>query len=875
MRTVAQSTHGHYLLSNNLFYAPADKYLPTTELYNIVNETLGHEQRILQNGVWSSVTHSPYTQNQGWKIHVSANLQNYKEILGIVSEFCNKQKVNYKFNSDTNMFLFMNSKTTGRGSSGKFITIYPRDTEHFIELMEELYFLLENFEGPYILSDNRYKECKVLYYRYGEFVSIRELNYKNEYDSYIYNVKGEKVKEVRLPYFTLPEGVQDPFEDDNSLFDEDEDELLLNNRYQIIKALHLSASGGVYLALDTFNNDKVVLKEARPYTSLEIPNTDALVLQKNEYEKILYLNSLGLQNIPNLIDYFSEWEHFYLVIKYIEGSNLGPYVTSKNPLLEFKITSEKIQKYNRSLLKIWRNLIEGFLDFYEKGIVFEDLSPNNIIVQDDGTVIFIDLENVRANNEQGFNMKTIGYRNYYDNRPFEQLSYLMFTTILPLTAILENDHNKYMEFLYYLKHEKVISQTAFEFLELLYTNTNPDRDTIMACFNEIVDILNLEYLTHMSPQIEMSELRDELSKPMINFKYNVENFFPGDPVAYETNFYNIAYGITGILYSLKITNLVQEGEKLLEFLKKADLERMNGNLITGSSGIAGALYSINENSLGDIFLAHAKGHYLNDSALDLSYGLAGIGLNCLRAFKATNNNKHLDYAIECGNKIIVELDDFKQEYPSTNKNGEIYLGLGSGYTGMALFFSYLYRETEDMIYKDICDHLIELVLNKLEYRNGDLIGFSRGNLKLGELVYSPYVYDGLVGLAATLMRVDFNKYKNIIEEIFNSIKGNFTAQISYMRGLTGIGDFYIDLYKLTNSLEIKEEINRLNNYLKTFIVEEKYTPGEQLYRNSFDLFTGSAGVLIYLDRIEHLDKEELPESKCPFFIDNYYPIISL
>lgn len=63
--------------------------------------------------------------SQGWKIHVSSCLDNAEEILGAVWEYCIARNIAFKFICSLDMLFLRNSKYAHRGSSGKFITIFP------------------------------------------------------------------------------------------------------------------------------------------------------------------------------------------------------------------------------------------------------------------------------------------------------------------------------------------------------------------------------------------------------------------------------------------------------------------------------------------------------------------------------------------------------------------------------------------------------------------------------------------------------------------------------------------------------------------------------------------------------------------------------
>lgn len=70
--------------------------------------------------------------DQGWKVHASATLDNAAQMLELVSGYCGRQQITFKFRAGRTELLRINLKYADRGSSGKFITIYPAD-EHACE----------------------------------------------------------------------------------------------------------------------------------------------------------------------------------------------------------------------------------------------------------------------------------------------------------------------------------------------------------------------------------------------------------------------------------------------------------------------------------------------------------------------------------------------------------------------------------------------------------------------------------------------------------------------------------------------------------------------------------------------------------------------
>lgn len=200
---------------------------------------------------------------QGWKIHISCFFNNYQEILDIVTEYCFKHQISFKYVNNKKILLYLLSKNANRSESGKFITIYPECDQTFAKVVRELYQKLKYFEGPYILSDKRYLDAKVIYYRYGSNTEDNAMVFKEG-----------QLKDERLPYYREIPYVNDPLTENTV---EDNVETYLEKNYNDIKPIVFSNAGGIYEA--TYNKKQsVILKKARPFIGISEANTVYLML---------------------------------------------------------------------------------------------------------------------------------------------------------------------------------------------------------------------------------------------------------------------------------------------------------------------------------------------------------------------------------------------------------------------------------------------------------------------------------------------------------------------------------------------------------------------------------------------------------------------
>jgi len=277
-----------YIWNNSLFYKPIEEsYNPSDDFLAVIKDiTNNHREiKIYKEGIWWVINGHQISSDQGWKIHISAHPKNAKRILSKVSQYLIAEGIPFKFALDPYVLSLLNSKALPRGNTGKFITIYPRSTDQFRDIIKDLATLLSGEDGPYILSDMRFKDVKVLHFRYGAFHNKYLIDILGRRIPALTAPTGELVPDRREPYFSPPSWVEWPFEDWKALHDDSDDNLVLADRYRILEALNFSNSGGVYLAQDLKTGRKVVLKEARPYTCFDTTGDyDSVTLLKKEWD---------------------------------------------------------------------------------------------------------------------------------------------------------------------------------------------------------------------------------------------------------------------------------------------------------------------------------------------------------------------------------------------------------------------------------------------------------------------------------------------------------------------------------------------------------------------------------------------------------------
>lgn len=153
--------------------------------------------------------------------------------------------------------------------------------------------------------------------------------------------------------------------------------LLQDGRVKVIGQIALGGLSAIYLA-QTDDKRTCVLKESVvPFSSEDEARKIALDLFKREAQ---LLAKIDHPRIAKIYDFFVEDEHHYLLMEFLEGRNLRQFVQEHGP-----------QKENMAI--VWAKQIADILAYLhamEPPIIHRDLTPDNLIVEEDGSISLID-----------------------------------------------------------------------------------------------------------------------------------------------------------------------------------------------------------------------------------------------------------------------------------------------------------------------------------------------------------------------------------------------------------------------------------------------------------------------------------------------------
>lgn len=170
---------------------------------------------------------------------------------------------------------------------------------------------------------------------------------------------------------------------------------LLHGRYIVGKVLGQGGFGITYLAWDNLLDMKVAVKEYFPMGMVtrdvsrsaslfwSTSQSDGELRQKGYNHFLKEARKMAkIDNVPSIVrvrDFFLDNETAYIVMDYVEGITLKETLL-KNGVLSFE-----------DCVRLLHPIMEGLAKAHSHQIIHRDISPDNIMIQKDGSVILLDL----------------------------------------------------------------------------------------------------------------------------------------------------------------------------------------------------------------------------------------------------------------------------------------------------------------------------------------------------------------------------------------------------------------------------------------------------------------------------------------------------
>lgn len=786
---------------------------------------------------------------QGWKVHVSACLDNAERVLAAVADYCRDRRITFKFLRSLNVLLLANAKYANRGSSGKFITIYPADEAQLELVLTELGEMLAGNPGPYVLSDLRWGEGP-LYVRYGGFAERHCLAENGSLELAIEDPEGRLVPDRRVPSFRFPEWVRLP-----AFL---EPHLAARNSvtvdalpYRIERALHFSNGGGLYVGRHISTGAQVVLKEARPHAGLDMDGADAVARLRREREMLERL--AGLDVVPAVHGSFPLGEHHFLALEFIDATPLRTVIADRYPLVNLDADERVIAEYTSWALDIQAKLERAVEACHDRGVVIGDLHPFNVLLRPDGRVALVDFE-VAAGVEEG-RRQTLANPGFAAPRGCTgldidcyALACLRLFLFLPLTTLLAIDRAKAVDFAAVISESFPVPAVFLDEAVQVITGRpraepsrpplrlDPDRDG----WDRIRAALTGAILASATPD------RDD-------------RLFPGDIEQFQTGGLNIAHGAAGVLYALEVTGAgrypAHEEWLLRQAMHPASRTTRLG-FYNGLHGVAYVLehlgYRAEALKVLDICTTELGGRW-DRLSLDLHGGLAGVGLNLMHFAVITADPSVRTAAFTVAQAVADRLGT-RDAVGEVSGGSHPHAGLMHGSAGPALLFIRLYELLGQPGLLDLARTALQQDLRRCVVRDDGCLHVNEDWRTM------PYLATGSVGIGLVLDQYlahrDDEQFTEALGCIHRAARSPFYIGPGLFHGRAGM---ILHLSHRCGPVDhtTAAQIRALAWHAIDYRDHTAF-PGEELLRLSMDLATGTAGVLLAVGAALHPAPVHLP-----------------
>jgi tRNA A-37 threonylcarbamoyl transferase component Bud32 len=818
-------------------------------------------RRLLPNG-WGRTCQGDWLINippgrpvpaQGWKIHVSACLDNSDEVITRVWDYCVPRGVSFKFLGSRLAVLMRNAKYASRSASGKAVTIYPADESACERILLELDTELAGEPGPYILSDLRYG-AGPLYLRYGGFSERFCLDSRGEMTPAIENPAGDLVPDLRSPVFTMPEWVRLP-EFLAPHLDARNSVAVTDLEYDLIGALHFSNGGGVYTATDKRTGEQVILKEARPHAGLAADGSDAVTRLRREHDVLIRLSGLGIA--PEVRGFFQVGEHDFLAEEFVPGRTLNSFFVERYPLDGPAPDPEATKAYAAWALRICGEVERAAAAMHERGVVFNDVHMFNIIVRPDGTVAFIDFEAASDINEG--RIRTVGNPGFVaprDRAGFDvdaySLACLRLAMFMPLTMLFALDRDKAAQLAAVIATlfpvpEKFLDEAVREITRGAarparhVTGSAPAPGEAGDASADDAGGRRWDRLaTDMVGAIRASATPDR-----------ADRLFPGDIDQFRVpgGGLGLAHGAAGVLYALSEATAVRVPE-YEEWLVTRAADPPQGAHLGLYDGLAGVAYTLARLGHLDAAVRAARG-CLSENWGRLGHGLYGGLSGFALAMISVGDHAGEPWLADAGMRAAETVAapylaagrGAVGQRAAARTGGAV--GLLRGASGKALLFIRLYERTGDPAYLNAAEAAIDDDLHRCVTDGKGALQVDDGWRTL------PYLAGGSVGIGMVIDQFTAHKQHEEFADVARAIRlaassglyaqaGLFNGRAGMIAYLAGTRD---ERGQEAGRRVAGDHVDRLAWHAVRYEGGLAF-PGDMLLRLSMDLGTGAAGVLL-------------------------------
>ncbi|MEU6901438.1 class IV lanthionine synthetase LanL [Streptomyces virginiae] len=841
-------------------------------------------------------------RDQGWKLHVSATSASAPAVLARSLDVLLREESAFKFARSPEKVGALNSRATPRGSSGKFLTVYPRSDADAARIALDLHRATAGLAGPRILSDQPYAANSLVHYRYGAFVGRRRLSDDGLLVWFIEDPDGNPVEDKRTGRYSPPSWAVSPFPASAPVPPRDpsttDAPVLLGGRFSVREAIRHTNKGGVYRGTDVTTGAPVVIKEARPHVEADASGHDVRDWLRAEARTLRSLDGTGLA--PEPVAMFEHAGHLFLAQEEVPGVPLRNWVAE-----HFRDAGS--ERYRSDALAMAARLVDLVAAAHAHGCVLRDFTPGNIMVRPDGELRLIDLELAVLKGDTAL-PTTVGTPGFsaperLHDAPVSPTAdyYSLGATVcfvlagkvpnlLPEEPAGRPPQQRLAEWLAACEatldlpdgpHEMILglmrdepaerwdparARTALRRTERELPHRRHHHDTIAIAANR-------SDACHDLTQTAVAGIVEHLVDSMT--PDDDKRLWPVSTMAGETDPCTVQQGAAGVLAVLTRYFELTGDPRLPELISTAghwtaartDLDSVRPGLHFGGRGTAWALYdagsAVGDRALMDHALALALAPQTPTPSHDITHGAAGSGLAAAHLWHRTGDPRLADLVVDAADRLAAAA---RREPPGVSwpvpaeavseEAGKRYLGFAHGTAGIGCFLLAAATVADRRDYTELAVEAGEHLL-----AHAVLVGeAAQWPAQATDPPTAPYWCHGSAGIGTFLVRLwratGDDRFGDLARRATRAVVERASrAALTQCHGLAGNGDFLLDMVEATGERSYRTMAEHL---ARLVVAERSHRAGHVVFPNEYgDVSTswsdGSAGILAFLLRIRHTE----------------------
>ncbi|MFJ9561556.1 class IV lanthionine synthetase LanL [Streptomyces fuscichromogenes] len=853
--------------------------------------------------MWCRLTHqSGMRRRQGWKLHVSATAASAPEVLEKCLDVLLREESGFKFVRSLEQVSALNSRATPRGSSGKFITVYPSSDDVAARLALALHRATAGLAGPRILSDQPYAPHSLVHYRYGAFVGRRRLSDQGLLVWFIEDPDGNPVEDKRTGQYSPPSWAVSPFPASVPLPPRQEkaanSPVLLGGRFSVREAIRHTNKGGVYRGTDVTTGAPVVIKETRPHVEGDASGADVRDWLRAEARTLEKLKGTGLA--PEPLAMFETGGHLFLAQEEVPGMPLRNWVAER-----FRDAGS--EQYRADALAQAGRLVELVAAAHACGCVLRDFTPGNVMVRPDGELRLIDLELAVLEDDvplptrvgtPGFSAperladapvsRTADYYslgatlcfvlagkvpNLLPEQPETRPAEERFAEWLAACAETLRLPDGLPEMILGLMRDDPVERWDPARARTALREADPARQRHPGAGPARTDGPGDPDDPDAATRAAVTGMVDHLVDSMT--PDDGPRLWPVSVLAGETDPCTVQQGAAGVLAVLtryfeltgdpRLPDLISTAGNWI--MARTDTRSIRPGLHFGGRGIAWALYdagrAVHDRALTDHALALALAPLEPTPSHDITHGCAGSGLAAAHLWRRTGDPRLAELVVDAADRLVAaaqpEPSGVSWPVPAeavSEEAGKRYLGFAHGSAGIGSFLLAAAAVSGRPEHLELAtaagEHLVA---------NAVLVGrAAQWPAQATDPPTAPYWCHGSAGIGSFLVRL----WQRTGDKRFGDLARGAThavaerasrCALAQCHGLAGNGDFLLDMADATGEPAYRamaEDLARL------IVSERAHRDSHVVFPNEYgDVSTswsdGSAGILAFLLRTRHTD----------------------